>query len=122
MNRRQMASAVVAGSVAGAVAVPAVLMAVRSFAGEVSPGSVIAGSVAATAFLAVSGLVTVVAWEGRELRSLLIRSYVVKVLMLAALGLILTGSNINVGAFSIAIVASAFAFLAVQTVLVTRNR
>ncbi len=116
MTKQQMVKITVLASLASLILTPIVLAVARATLGAVSPGSIVVGALVATVFFAISGVMAVVTWDDDSFRKPLMRSYVIKAVVLLVTGLVISGTSIDRNAFASSAVCSALVYLAVQAV------
>ena len=117
MSRRDVAKVLAISASLSAVVAPLCVVLGRAIlAGEVNPGSVAIGAAMATIFLGVSPLLSLATWGTDDMRTVVIRSYVARVLGLVAFGLLVPADSIDPATLATSVVGSAALFLLSQSV------
>ncbi len=121
MNREAMTRAVIVSTTASILGAPAIVTVGRSFGGPVHPGAILVGALLSTVFFVISGAMAVVTWERTALKKPLLTSYGIKIVLLLVVGIFLSKTEIDRGAFAAGAVASAVTYLFVQVIVLSKR-
>ncbi len=113
--------AVIVAIVGGLLLAPALVIAGQSMWSTIHIGEVFVGATLATAFLAITGIVTLIYREKPNLRGAVMTSYVAKTSVILAALLLLPANNADRISMAIAMVVAAVTYLALQTILVVKG-
>ena len=116
-----MIRTVVASAIASLVVAPVLVTVAFAVAGDIHIDAILVGALMSTIFFGTSGLMAVATWQTVSLAKPLVISYVVKIVLLLIVGIFLANTGIDRNAFAVSAVVSALAYLAVQTIRVSRN-
>lgn len=121
IRRRIVGRAVLAATLAGLVVVPAVIAVVQFAAGSLHAQEIAIGSAVGTLFFTVTGVAAAIFQDGPNLKAAVLGSYVTKTSILLAVGMSVSLEGLNRPTLATATAASAIAYVAVQTLLITRR-